>query len=98
MYLERAEQRVVQGGLSENGKDVFEKDAGAGEVGELAESFAELYLEMGEFGGAGGGGGGEASLRGIGTGSLFVGGGRKRVSAGGLNQRDEAVCFVGRQS
>lgn len=71
----------MEGGVGEDGEDVFEEDARRGEVGELAKSGAKFYLKTGEFGGAGGMGGGLSGDLGggggIGRGSRLGHGGKE---------------------
>lgn len=55
----------MQMGIGEERQDVFEEDAGRGEVGELTNGLLEAYLKTGEFGGGGGRGGGESFLGGF---------------------------------
>lgn len=60
MQFETSNQGLVERDIGEDGKDVFEKDAGGWEIGELTQGTAQTYLKTGEFGGTGGMGGGES--------------------------------------
>lgn len=63
--LKGADEGLVQGVVGEDGHDILEQNSRGGEVRELAQASAQLYLKTGEFGGAGGIGGGESDLGGI---------------------------------
>ena len=54
----------MESGVGEDGEDIFEEDAGGGEIGILAQRRVQSYLKTGEFGGAGGGGGGVSGVLG----------------------------------
>ena len=73
MELQCSDKGFVEGGVGEDGQDVFEQYTGRGEVRKLSERLVKAYLKIGEFGGGGGGGGGESGVLGGGIGLVSRG-------------------------
>jgi len=89
LKLESLDEVGVELRRGEDGHDILEKDALAGEVGVLSQSISQSYFKIGEFGGTGGRGGGLASFGamgvqlGVGVRRGGVGLGRGRVRGSG---------------
>jgi hypothetical protein len=64
VQLKTADKGLMQSRVGENRQDIFEQNSRRREVGELAQSGAQAYFKIGEFGGAGGRGGGLSDLGG----------------------------------